>query len=96
MSQVVRYFHIRAYGCKGGATVKVVGDTTTTSVEVQFSRCSKHDNFCKKTGRSFADKAPVKVIPLRFLPREIEEIARNQVGLIYNYDFSIKYFLPKE
>lgn len=96
MAKVVRYFHIRPHGCMGGATVKVVGDTTSSNVEIAFSRCSKHDNFCKKIGRSLADSAPVKVIPLRYLPRELDGIALKVVDAITFYDFSIKYFLPKE
>ena len=97
MSQVVRYFHIRT-GTKGGATVCVKGDTNALGqVDVQYSLCSKKDNFVKAMGRSFAEKAPIKIVPLRYLPQELERI-RIKAKAFHATDFSytIKYFLPKE
>ena len=98
--KVVRYFHLRPFmEMKGGATVKVVGDTDNPAqVDVQFVKCSRKDAFCKKTGRSFADKAPLKVVPLRYLPNELERIGA-KVGvdnLAADYFFACRYFLPKE
>lgn len=100
MSKVVRYFHLRPFmEMKGGATVKVTGDTENPAqVDVQWTKCSRKDMFCKKTGRSFADKAPLKVVPLRYLPNELERIS-NKVGVINavaDYFFACRYFLPKE
>ena len=94
---IVRYFHIRT-GTKGGATVKVVGDDNTLGlVEVQYALCSKKDQFVKATGRSCAEKAPIKVVPLRYLPQELGRIAaKAKARLLSDYTFSIKYFLPKE
>lgn len=108
MSQVIRYFHIRNPKWmdathKGGVTVRVVGDTEQVGqVDVQYAECSRKDNFCKATGRSLAEKAPVKVVPLRFLPQEMARIAEKAKDarrlIAYNSDFtfSMKYFLPKE
>jgi hypothetical protein len=96
MSQVIRYFHIRT-GTKGGATVKVVGDTDKVGyVDVQATFVSKRDNYVKALGRSFAEKAPVKVVPLRFLPRELGLI-QDKANYPFRTDMSyaIKYFLPK-
>ena len=98
MSKIVRFFHIRSGLATGGATVKVVGDTSNVgSVDVQFSRCSNKDVFCKATGRNEAEKAPVKVVPLRYLPKELGRIADNtSLGYQGDYSFALKYFLPKE
>lgn len=109
MSQVIRYFHIRnpnwmdASG-KGGVTVRVTGDTERVGqVDVQYAECSRKDSFCKKTGRSFAEKAPVKVVPLRFLPQELNRIAEKAVqrkriraNQLNDFTYALKYFLPKE
>jgi hypothetical protein len=64
------------------------------------------DPYCRKTGRETASKAPVKIVPLRYLPKELErvwaEAYKKQAGHEYpcpitgHYDFSVKYFLPKE
>lgn len=97
MTQVVRYFHLRK-GTKGGATVKVTGDTSILGqVDVQFAQCSNKDNYVKAVGRTEADKAPVKVVPLRYLPQELGRIS-DKVKIRYqvDYTFAIKYFLPKE
>lgn len=104
--QVIRYFHIRnplfLDQCKGGVTVRVTGDTERVGqVDVQFAECSSQDNFCKKTGRSLAEAAPVKVVPLRFLSKELERIAERAKdhkrikAHMVNFDFAIKYFLPR-
>jgi len=97
MSSIVRYFHIRT-GTKGGATVRVAGDTNLLGqVDVQFALCSKRDNFVKKLGRSFAEAAPVKVVPLRYLPQELQRIAdKARSRHTTDYTYGIKYFLPKE
>ena len=97
MSKVTRYFHIRT-GTKGGATVCVIGDTTNPAqVNVQYSLCSKKDTFEKKTGRSFAEKAPIKVVALRYLPQELQRIAdKAKSRLRGDFTYAIKYFLPKE
>lgn len=108
MAQVERFFHIRNpkwmdAAHKGGVTVRVVGDTDHVGqVDVQFTECSKKDNFCKKTGRSYAARAPVKVVPLRFLPQELSRIAdtaiknKRIIAATDDFTFAIKYFLPKE
>ena len=100
--KVVRYFHLRPFmEMKGGATVKVTGDTENPAqVDVQWTKCSRKDMFCKKTGRSFADKAPLKVVPLRYLPNELARIEDKANGVVgnepANYFFACRYFLPKE
>lgn len=99
MAKIIRFFHIRTGVATGGATVKVVGDTDNVGqVDVQVTYCSKKDVFCKKTGRAEAEKAPIKVVPLRFLPKELGRVNEKVDGRIYTYDysFSLKYFLPKE
>lgn len=95
--KVIRYFHIRT-GTKGGATVCVSGDTAfPTQVDVQYALCSRKDNYVKKIGRSQAEKAPVKVVPLRYLPQELGRIqAKARSRLVQDNTYAIKYFLPKE
>jgi len=97
MSLVKRYFHIRT-GTKGGATVCVKGDTDfPAQVDVQYSLCSRKDTFEKKTGRSFAEAAPIKVVPLRYLPQELQRVAdKAKSRFATDYTYAIKYFLPKE
>jgi len=105
MSKVVRYFHIRLQdycgpSTHGGGTVKVTGDTNYPGqVDVQYTKCSSKDQFVKREGRSFADKAPIKVIPLRNLGKELDDIAK-RCGDEYSHEaqwlFALKYFLPKE
>ncbi len=97
MSQVVRYFHLRK-GTKGGATVKVTGDTNILGqVDVQYAQCSKQDNYIKAVGRAEAAKAPIKIVPLRYLPQELGRISdRAKIRHQTDYTFAIKYFLPKE
>lgn len=103
MSKVVRYFHLRGTLQSGGATVKVTGDTDYVGqVDVQVAKCSKKDMYCKRTGRAEVEKAPVKVVPLRYLPNELSRVFaanvdKQSVKWIHNdYTFAIKYFLPKE
>jgi hypothetical protein len=104
--RVERYFHVRrGNSTHGGATVRVVGDTSQVGqVDVQVAFCSKKDNFCKHVGRETANKQPIKVVPLRYLPQELarigakaDKIAKGQsMAQFQDYTFSIKYFLPKE
>lgn len=110
MSQVIRFFHLRDPSWmdtthKGGATVRVVGDPERVGqVDVQFVQCSRKDPFCKKTGRSFAEAAPIKVVPLRYLPNELARIHNTafqnkrlrHTANANDYEFAMKYFLPKE
>lgn len=99
MSKIVRYFHLRNYGKhNGGVTVKVTGDLNFLGqVDVQYVVCSKKDPYVKKTGRSLADVAPVKIVPLRYLPRELGNIRDKHVQTNFdNLEYSVFYFLPKE
>lgn len=105
MSKVVRFFHIRPYGKsgRGGATVKVTGDPDQVGqVDVQASFCSKKDMFCKKTGRNEAEKAPVKVVPLRYLPQELGRVQLEMARKtklpfeLHDFTYGVRYFLPKE
>lgn len=97
MTQVVRYFHIRR-GTKGGATVKVTGNTEQVGqVDVQYAQCSKKDNYVKRLGREEAAKAPIKVVPLRYLPQELGRIqAKAGSRLLTDYTYAVRYYLPKE
>lgn len=97
MSKVVRFFHLRS-GPKGGGTVRVTGDLDIVGqVDVQFAKCSKRDSFVKKVGRAEAEKAPIKVVPLRYLPRELARLERTaRAWTVSDFDFATKYFLPKE
>ena len=97
MTQIQRYFHIRN-GTKGGATVRVSGDMDILGqVDVQYVKCSRKDNYVKKTGRSLADKAPIKVVPLRYLSQELGRIQQSVGSRLHtDWTFAIKYFLPKE
>jgi hypothetical protein len=100
MSKVVRYFHLRTdpqFMHTGGVTVKVTGDLNFLGqVDIQYAVCSKRDAYVKKTGRSLADIAPVKVVPLRYLPRELQRLANSYKINNDNYDYAVSYFLPKE
>jgi hypothetical protein len=91
--KVVRYFHIREpNSTHGGFTAKVSGETANVNqVGLQVVRCSERDAYVKKIGRSLADKAPVKLVQLRYLPTELENI---NPGL-QHWDFAVRYFLPK-
>lgn len=116
--QVVRYVHIRlvypkdgewVYQPRGGATVRIAGDPDAPGkVDVQVAFCSKKDTFCKERGRIEAFKAPIKIVPLRYIGREVADIAQEtmnrraggvkglDVVVKNDYDFLIRYFLPKE
>jgi len=107
--QVKRYFHIRAnIGLVGGsykpkfkaATVLVTGNTQDPAqVDVQVTFCSRKDVFEKKIGRAQAEQAKVKIVPLRYLPNELDRIEKQVTGLSHawnEYLFAIRYFLPKE
>lgn len=95
--KVVRYFHLRrGLSSKGGVCVKVSGDTAIVGqVDVQYSKCSSKDAYVKAIGRSLADCAPTKIIPLRYLAKELGRL--HPLDLYTpSFDFAIKYFLPKE
>lgn len=102
---VKRYFHIRpSAGVKGkfnGATVCVTGETDVPAqVDVQVTFCSRKDMFCKKTGRVNAEKAPIKIVALRYLPNELARIEDGVYGQEMDngndFLFAMRYFLPKE
>lgn len=100
--KVTRYVHLRSLQSKGGATVRIVGDTENIgTVDVQYVRCSRKDNYSKKEGRSLSEKAPIKTVPLRSLPAEISHInakvvmQKNDPVSFSGYDYLFKYFLPK-
>ncbi len=94
MSKVVRFFHIRPlHSIRGGVCVKVTGDFNEIGmVDVQVAKCSRKDAYVKAIGRSEAEKAPVQIVPLRFLPRELGLFDKDN----RDFTFAIKYFLPKE
>lgn len=106
--KIERFFHVRTGTTRGGATVRVVGDTDTVgTVEVQTVFCSKKDPYCKKVGRELSTAEPIKVVPLRYLAAELARVqeqvhkkVKTPNGGIYawtpDYTFAIKYFLPKE
>lgn len=103
MTKVVRFFHIRPFGSThGGSTVQVTADTDVVGqVDVQVAKCSKRDQFVKHVGRMEAAKAPVKVVPLRYLPQELGRVweasaCRDKQEIPLDFTFAIKYFLPKE
>ena len=98
MSKVIRYVHIRDTD-KGGATVKITGDLDFPGqVDVQWVRCSKKDNYVKEVGRNLATTAPIKVVPLRYLPKELTRIAESvgSFDALNGFEYMYKYFLPKE
>lgn len=103
--KISRFFHIRVPKMTGrkfrGATVKVEGHTDDpTQVSVQYTLCSKNDNYCRATGRSMAEARPTKIVPLRYLPRELAAIEAlaygHEVENKNDFLFAIPYFLPKE
>lgn len=99
-----RYFHIRSViSEKGGATVQVTPSVDLPfHVDVRSVECSSKDNYDKKKGRSLCEDHPYKTILLRELPSELANIAKaakrhGRVAIVKtNFDYSIKYFLPKE
>jgi len=103
MAEVIRFFHLRNGTEKGGATIKVYGDTQNVgSVVVQAVLVSKKDNYCKKTGRTEVSKVKETAIPLRYLPNYLSDVMNRWVAQKDNpyypdmFNFAIKYFLPKE
>jgi hypothetical protein len=98
----------------GGATVRINGETNGGPVSIQVATCNtgrpaynedeciKPDHFCKKVGREQAASKVAKMVPLRYLPAELEiiaaQLARRSKQPIFNMDYSytMKYFLPKE
>jgi hypothetical protein len=105
--RVERFFHIRPFGqTRGGATVRVVGDTANPShVEIQAVCCSRKDPYNKAVGREMAAAKPAKRVALRYLPKELAEIEQAAGSIVHNvqmkkypadYTFALKYFLPKE
>lgn len=107
-----RFFHIRPLVKrgrkftpyeKGGATVLVQSTDKLGFVSVSFVLCSKKDNFVKKVGREQASQPDIQqVMPLRYLGKVLEDIA-NDVSeacklptLDTDYNYTLKYFLPKE
>jgi hypothetical protein len=109
-----RFFHIRPNLHNGGATVRVTGGVGGVDIQVSYCHArpkdkkkeDRSDVFCRKTGREIAAAAPIRTVPLRYLPKELERIeaaATKKAGmrvhkgiLAGSYDFAIKYFLPKE
>lgn len=107
MAKVTRFFHMNnstwfpLKSKRNGATVVVTGDTDDPAqVDVRVAFCSRKDMYCRKTGREEALKAKPKIIMLRHLPREMLNIAV-EAGYSHEsqksmYDYTVKYFLPKE
>lgn len=98
-----RFFHIRCVlNEKGGATVQVQPALSPLHVDIRSVECSSKDNYDKKKGRSLCLDKPFKTIPLRQLPDELKAIslAAKRHGRIAiaktNYDYAVKYFLPKD
>lgn len=109
MSTLVRYFHIRPIVKrarknvvfeKGGATVRVE-HSRFGFVNVGYILCSAKDSFVKNTGRVMSAAIPVQEIPLRYLGGFLTEVAEEVEGLsklptqATDYNFAMKYFLPK-
>lgn len=109
MSKSVEAFvHMRVFSpsgklaCRGGVTIRMIGVPGEFSVGVQVAKCSNEDVYCKGVGRVQAKHAPVKQVPLRYLPSELRDIAgrysrrhKLDIGLT-DYSYTIKTFLPKE
>jgi hypothetical protein len=121
--RVERYFHIRpphplepflqgerfVPDTKGGATVRVVGDTDSDKVQVQFTLCSVKDPFCRATGRKFASSKPILTMSLKALPDLLDGVAKDVVRNLkvprnqranhplsnMDWSFSTKYFVAK-
>lgn len=125
--RIERFVHIRPQGCipaylfdiadlgetlsRGGATVRVVGDTESDTVTFQVAYCSADDQFCRATGRDVATKHPMCTTPLESLPQVLQDVARNVVSRVlklshnqrkyhklwtYNGSYITKYFKAKE
>lgn len=96
---------------RGGATVLVTPlQEDPFCVQVQSTFCSKKDLFCRKTGRQQAELAPKEIIALRDLGTYLYNIEDRMLcrvllqckkhpevrdNYIHNWDFAIRYFLPK-
>lgn len=95
-----RYFHIRNVGPTmlphGGVTISVEPAATEGFVTVRYSECSLKDNFCRRTGRSFADKRPGYPIAVDDLPRSMARIVDTSKRItnpsVVNFQFATKYF----
>lgn len=80
--RVERYFYIRAPGTtKGGATIRVVGDTNEDEVAVQVTHCSQNTAFSRKEGRKYAEEKEHHRMPLADLPKKMMRTAHRVIKL---------------
>lgn len=93
---------------RGGATVRILSDGETASVQVAF--CSSQDAFCRATGRETAMRHPMKVLPLEQVPMELGNVSRQVASRILklsrtkrkehdlwnvDYSFAVRKLTPK-
>ena len=69
------------------ATVLVQAAPNGADAHVQVALCSPKDEFCKREGRSYADKAEIESCRIRDLPHILSSIAdfTGHPGKDYNY-----------
>lgn len=82
----------------GGITF-LVQQTGPETVAVSYSQCSLKDNFCRKTGRSFAQDKPHVLMPLDKLPEYLETMVKRCKRVpfpsVTDFSFTTKYFTEK-
>jgi len=81
-----------------GVTIKVspAGDKLPHMVQVQLAKCCSKDQFCKKTGRSQAEQAPVQWINKRYLPVFVAKRYQKLFGVdagVQTFFYLYKYML---
>jgi hypothetical protein len=109
-----RFFHIRnvdgfaahnrAIGDGGwmhphGGVTFLVQQTGPDTVAVSYSECSLKDNFCRKTGRSFAQDHRHTLTAVSELPSYMQKVVEKSKRLpspsVTDFSFTTKYFTEK-
>lgn len=99
-----RFFHIRNriqggdIGPHGGLTF-LVQQTGPETVAVSYSECSLKDNFCRETGRSFAQDHRHTLMAVSELPGYMQKVVIASKRLpgpaVVDFTFATKYFTEK-
>lgn len=108
-----RFFHIRNYNhdtnpdtFKGGERMYphggitfLVQQTGPDTVAVSYSECSLKDNFCRETGRSFAQDHRHTLMAVSELPGYMQKVVDKSKRVIFpsvtDFSFATKYFTEK-
>lgn len=101
-----RFFHIRNEAMRGNKIVEphggitfLVQQTGPDTVAVSYSECSLQDNFCRETGRSFAQDHRHTLMAVSELPDYMQKVVdkskRRPSPSVTDFSFTTKYFTEK-